>query len=85
MAILKVKTQVKASLREQVGEQKYHDDEAVQDVLRYILREDKAPRELIGGFAVNPLPCSGTIYHDCTGLWQGLWRKAASHDSFFFA
>lgn len=54
MAILKVKTQVKASLREQVGEQKYHDDEAVQDVLRYILREDKAPRELIGGFAVTP-------------------------------
>ena len=54
MAILKVKTQVKASLREQVGEQKYHDDEAVQDVLRHILREDKAPRELIGGFAVNP-------------------------------
>ena len=59
MPILKVKTQVKNDLRGQVGEKKYHDDQAVEDVIDYVLREYKAPKELIGGFAVNPLMAKG--------------------------
>ena len=54
MAILKVKTQVREDLRSQVGNKKYHDDQAVEDVLNYILRENKVQGGYIGGFAVNP-------------------------------
>jgi hypothetical protein len=54
MAILKVKTQVREDLRSQVGNKKYHDDQAVEDVLNYILREDKVQDGYMGGFAVNP-------------------------------
>ena len=55
MAILKVKTQVREDMRTQVGNKKYHDDQAVEDVLKYILREDKVQDGYMGGFAVNPL------------------------------
>lgn len=54
MAILKVKTQVREDLRSQVGDKKYHDNQAVADVLHYILREDKVQDGDMGGFAVNP-------------------------------
>ena len=54
MAILKVKTQVREDLRSQVGNKKYHDNQAVGDVLNYVLREDKVQDSYMGGFAVNP-------------------------------
>lgn len=54
MAILKVKTQVREDMRSQVGNKKYHDDQAVEDVMKYILREDKVREGCVGGFAVNP-------------------------------
>jgi len=55
MAIFKVKTQVREDLRSQVGDQKYHDEDAVNAVMNYIFREDKLQEGLMGGFAVNPL------------------------------
>lgn len=54
MAILKVKTQVREDMRSQVGNKKYHDEQAVEDVLTYILQEDKVQDGYVGGFAVNP-------------------------------
>lgn len=54
MAILKVKTQVREDMRCQVGNKKYHDDQAIEDVMNYILREDKVREGYMGGFAVNP-------------------------------
>lgn len=54
MAILKVKTQVREDMRRQVGNQKYHDDQAIEDVLTYILQEEKVQDGCVGGFAVNP-------------------------------
>jgi len=53
--VLKIKTQVKSDLRGQVGDKKYHDEQAVADVINYVLREDKAQKDCIGGFAVNPM------------------------------
>ena len=54
MAILKVKTQVQEDMRCRVGNKKYHDDQAIEDVMNYILREDKVREGYMGGFAVNP-------------------------------
>ena len=54
MAILKVKTQVREDMRRKVGNQKYHDDQAIEDVLTYILQEEKVQDGCVGGFAVNP-------------------------------
>lgn len=54
MAILKVKTQVREDMRCQVGNKKYHDEQAIEDVMKYILREDKVQDGCMGGFAVNP-------------------------------
>lgn len=54
MAVFKVKTQVREDLRSQVGDQKYHDENATEDVLKYIMREDKVENGYVGGFAVNP-------------------------------
>lgn len=55
MPILIIKTQVREDLRRYVGDKKYHDDNAVGDVIGYILRADKVPDGCMGGFAVNPL------------------------------
>lgn len=54
MAVFKVKTQVQEDLRSRVGDQKYHDENATEDVLNYIMREDKVQNGCAGGFAVNP-------------------------------
>lgn len=54
MAILKIKTQVKDAFRESTGNHKYHDEDAITDVIDYVLRGDKAPYEYVGGWAVDP-------------------------------
>jgi len=54
MPILKVKTQVREDMRGLVGNKKYHDENAREDVISYVLRADKAQGH-IGGFAVNPM------------------------------
>lgn len=33
---------------------KYHDKDAIDDVISYVLRNDKTSPELVGGFCVNP-------------------------------
>lgn len=52
MAVLKIKTQVNEQCTDM--KKKYHDDEAVADVIRYVLRKDKTVKELVGGIAVDP-------------------------------
>lgn len=54
MAILKIKTQLREDMCIQAGNKKYHDDQAVEDVMKYILRDDKVQEGCVGGFAVNP-------------------------------
>lgn len=52
MAVLKVKTQVDEQRTDMT--KKYHDDEALADVIGYVLRKDKTSNELVGGIAVDP-------------------------------
>lgn len=55
MAILKIKTQVREDMRCKVGNKKYHDEQAIDDVIDYVLQEYKVEGGDIGGFSVNPL------------------------------
>ena len=42
-------------MRCQVGDKKYHDEQAVRDVIDYVFQEHKVRDGYLGGFAVNPL------------------------------
>lgn len=53
MPMLKVKTQVCDAFRIKAGNHKYHDDDAIADVIDYVLRNDKTEPEFTGGMAVN--------------------------------
>ena len=53
MPVLKIKTQVHPDFA--VSQGKYHDEQAIMDVADYVLRSDKAPSQLAGGIAMNPL------------------------------
>ena len=53
MAVLKIKHRVPDALTGHVPTQKYHDDNAISDVVNYILSPLKTPSGYVGGIAVN--------------------------------
>lgn len=54
MPVFKVVTRYSVPYQGHIPEKKYHDSQAVNTVIRYVLDAGKTNAELCGGFAVNP-------------------------------
>ena len=54
MPVFKVVTKYSGDHIKSHYENKYHDKDAVDDVISYVLRTDKTSPDLVGGFCVNP-------------------------------
>lgn len=54
MSVFKVITGASSSYQGEDAEKKYHDTDAIQDVIAYVLNPAKTHPSYIGGFSVNP-------------------------------
>lgn len=54
MPVFKVVTRHSVPYQGGIPEKKYHDSDAVRNVLRYVLDDKKTDRGLYGGFSANP-------------------------------
>ena len=54
MPVFKVVTKYSGENSKYHTEKKYHDKDAIDDVVSYVIRSDKTTADLVGGFCVNP-------------------------------
>jgi len=53
MPLFKVITHQEPNISSVTGERRYHDENAIRDVVAYCLQPKKIPRQLVGAYAVN--------------------------------